>query len=163
MIEIPLTKSYVAIVDDEDSDLAAFSWQADVGRSGSVYARRGIGGSTKHPLLRMHRVVLERILEQPIPKGYMVDHIDGNGLNNSRSNLRLATRAQNTYNSKTRSTCGFKGVTRCWRKWKAQIRQGSELIYLGLYDTPEEAHEAYKAAATERYGEFVNFEVKKTE
>lgn len=87
-----------------------------------------------------------------------VDHIDGDTLNNRIANLRLATHAQNLGNSKRRkdNTSGFKGVSadRSGARWRAQIKRNGRIAHLGTFDTPEEAHAAYVAAATELFGEF---------
>jgi len=95
------------------------------------------------------------------PEHY-VDHIDGDGLNNRWDNLRGATNAQNQHNAKNWSTntTGFKGV--CFAKdtgkYQAQITQNKKAIYLGQYDTPEEAHAAYRGAAELLRGEFARTE-----
>ena len=89
-----------------------------------------------------------------------VDHIDGNRLNNRIANLRLATRSQNLANARksNRNTSGLKGVS--WNKksqrWMAQICADNHRLYLGLFDTPEEAHAAYLAAAHEHFGTFAH-------
>jgi hypothetical protein len=89
------------------------------------------------------------------------DHIDLCKLNNQRVNLRAATRSQNQHNKglQRNNTSGFKGV--CWssarQKWKAQIKSGGKKIHLGLFSTPQEAHEAYKLGALKYHGEFANF------
>jgi HNH endonuclease/AP2 domain len=86
------------------------------------------------------------------------DHRNGDPTDYRLSNLRPATRSQNSANSKLASNnrSGFKGVT--WAphmsKWKARIRVHQQLRHLGYFDTPEEAHEAYMAAALEAFGEF---------
>jgi hypothetical protein len=85
-----------------------------------------------------------------------VDHIDGNGLSNAWANLRPATRAQNGANTSRRSdnTVGLKGVTRQGSRFVAQLQRGKRHVYLGAYDTAEEAHAAYVAAAKQHFGEF---------
>lgn len=87
-----------------------------------------------------------------------VDHIDGDKLNNKFENLRLATPGQNAMNRKMHKNnkSGFKGVTynRLARKWQANITVNRKIMYLGLYVTPEEAHDAYCKAAVEYHGEF---------
>ena len=97
-------------------------------------------------------------------RGYLpdeIDHIDGNGLNNDIENLRAATRSQNGRNrgAPKHNTSGFKGVS--WHKksnkWRAVIKFGGKQRHLGYLDTPEAAHEAYKAAATKLHKEFANF------
>lgn len=93
------------------------------------------------------------------PEGMFVDHINNDPTDNRITNLRLATRGQNTANSRLqqRSTTKFKGVTFHKRvgRYMAQIKsEDSGYRYLGYYDTPEEAHEAYTAAAKIIHGEF---------
>ena len=100
----------------------------------------------------MHRAILNA------PKGLLVDHIDGNGLNNRKSNLRLCTFAQNAHNSRPRrnSSSRYKGV--CWhklkKKWTVSIYKGGKRTYLGYYDDEIEAALAYDRKAEELFGEF---------
>jgi hypothetical protein len=88
------------------------------------------------------------------PKGE-IDHIDGNRANNAIANLRVATARQNQSN-KTMKTAqsGFRGVTKHFNKWRAMIRVDGKTTHLGLFDTPEAASAAYKAAAAANFGEF---------
>lgn len=87
-----------------------------------------------------------------------IDHIDGDGLNNSLANLRLASRSENNRNrgAQCNSKSGLKGVS--WHgghaKWQAAIRAGGKDKHLGYYKSAEEAHQAYCAAATKLHGEF---------
>ena len=89
-----------------------------------------------------------------------LDHIDGNPSNNSIANLRLATNQQNQRNCRkyVSNTSGLKGVSevKSEGRWKAQIRINGRRTYLGIFDTPEEAHEAYCAAGRKHFGEFFN-------
>lgn len=104
----------------------------------------------------MHRLVVEA------PPGEHVDHIDGNGLNNQRSNLRACTLAQNLRNGRWRDTPGrtsqFKGVWRirggCRRCWRAAITVDRARRNLGTFATEEAAARAYDAAARVLHGEF---------
>ena len=104
---------------------------------------------------------MERKLGRPLEKGEQVDHIDGDSLNNRRSNLRLATRGQNCCNTRmsSRNTSGYKGVS--WsttaNKWLAAIVYQKQHYTLGYFTSPIEAHEAYKRKAVELFGEFANF------
>lgn len=160
MIEIKLSKGYVAIVDDCDADLAGLKWSARVVPN-LVYAFRTIKRNRVSKSYTLHRMIMEKILGRSLLSSEFVDHLDNNPLNNTRSNLRLATPSENTKNSRLRKTSksGFKGVT--WhkrsRKWQAVICNQGKDYYLGLFITPEEAHEAYKRAACELHGEFANF------
>jgi hypothetical protein len=103
-----------------------------------------------------HRIVWE-MHNGPIPIGMHIDHIDRNRLNNKIENLRLATRSQNRANSKlhSNSTTGFKGVHKTPSgKFQARISDGTRKRYIGLFDSAEEAAEAYKFVAKELHGEF---------
>lgn len=94
----------------------------------------------------------------PIPDGFLIDHKDTLRANNEISNLRLATESQNKSNSSKSSanSSGFKGVSKQGSKWKAEIRVNYGSKYLGMHNTPEEAHEAYKAASIKYFGEFAH-------
>ncbi len=152
MREISLTRGLVAIVDDEDfAALAEHKWCAHNSGFKFYAARRVVNG----PYVLMHRFILDA------PAGIHVDHISGNGLDNRRGNLRLATNAQNVRNSalSKSNTSGYKGVHwhRGGRRWLAQITADGRNKYLGLFDSPVEAHAAYCAAAKELHGEFARF------
>jgi len=91
-----------------------------------------------------------------------VDHINGDGLDNRRCNLRLATPSQNARNRKLRadSTTGYKGVYQEKKrlKWRATIRVNGKRRTLGRFNAPEDAYRAYCQAATEAFGEYARFE-----
>jgi hypothetical protein len=103
--------------------------------------------------LRMHRL----IMGQP-PNGREVDHINGDGLNNRRSNLRWATRQQNCQNGRPRSNARskLKGAQWCssQSKWGAEIKHNGRVKQLGYFQTEQEAAAAYDAAASKAFGEF---------
>ena len=92
----------------------------------------------------------------------IVDHKNLDGFDNRIDNLRECTQAQNACNTKIRShnSCGLKGVTIQSNKkgWKAEIRLNHKRFHLGVFDTKEEAHEAYCAAAQTLHGEFARFQ-----
>lgn len=156
--EIPLTRGYVAIVDDEDYDkLAAHKWRAHVDkRTQHVYAVREVSA----PGIRFARYT-ERMAKVVLNAGddVIVDHINGKTLDNTRRNLRKSTRQQNAYNQQGRGA--YKGITyhKASGKWVAQIMHNYVNVYLGIYATPEEAARAYDEAARKRFGAFarVNF------
>jgi hypothetical protein len=158
-IEIPLSKGAVAIVDVKDADLANYKWSL-VGN----YARRYTRGSHKTRRTEwMHRVILERKMGRPLDKEEKTDHKDVNGLNNRRDNLRIATQTENQRHrhKHKNNKSGYKGVhlDKKSGKYRSVIRVNGRLIYLGYwFDTAAEAHEAYKRAALEYFGEFACFE-----
>jgi hypothetical protein len=94
--------------------------------------------------------------------GCVVDHIDRDGLNNTRGNLRLATTTENARNKKqreSRKTAGvYKGVVRenraLAKPWRAKIQVGPRRLHLGRFATAEEAARAYDAAARQLFGSF---------
>lgn len=146
-MRIALTKGQSALVDAEDYPaLACFNWCASFSR-GKWYAKRAERGPDgRQYTIRMHRAILG------VPPGTEVDHINGDGLDNRRENLRPATRAENIRNTKRRSrnTSGFKGVYRLEGRWAASVARK----YLGLYDSPEEAARAYDTQARMAFGPF---------
>lgn len=144
--EIPLTQGKVAIVDASDYDwLMQFKWHAQK-KSDKWYAGRAQGRNIS---FLMHREILDA------PQGWLVDHKDGNGLNNTRNNIRLCTYAQNNFNTASyKGGSLYKGVHRFKRGWRAQIRKGGKQYSLGVYSTEEAAARAYDAAAKKMHGEF---------
>jgi hypothetical protein len=148
---IPLTKGHIAILDADLLPLVSgFNWRANEAKN-TVYAcRKGRAGEAKAVL--MHRVLLQA------PPGLMVDHSDGNGLNNTVCNLRLATPAQNQHNQgiASHNSSGFKGVHFCKTRqvWVAGIRFKGKKRTLGRFVSVEDAAAAYAAAAETLFGEF---------
>ena len=101
------------------------------------------------------------------PAGLVVDHIDGNGLNNRKSNLRVCTQAQNSLNSRPRrnSSSRYKGVSFYKRDkiWQAQIFYNFRTINIGRFDDEIEAALAYDRKAAELFGEFAYLNFKTTD
>lgn len=89
-----------------------------------------------------------------------VDHEDGNKANNRWTNIRKATPAQNAWNQKRKcnNKSGFKGVVRVGRRYRASIRKYGKLIDLGRFDSGEEAHAAYRAAADRLFSKFARYQ-----
>lgn len=142
--EIPLSRGMVTLVDDSDAEwLSGYRWFVNAARGGRFYA------ITKGGLL-MHRLIL-----QP-PEGFHCDHIDNDGLNNQRGNLRLVDRCQNAWNARGKKRLNTlpKGVHPNGRRYKALIMARGKSYRLGSFDTPEEAAAAYVAAARELHGDF---------
>jgi AP2 domain/HNH endonuclease len=141
-------------IDDADFELVSpYRWDAQRSLSTrTTYARSRLGGSRS-------AVPLHRLLLSP-PEGSVVDHIDGNGLNNVRSNLRVCSRSENSFNAQRRkdNTSGFKGVY--WHrrigKWQAEVVAHRKRNHLGYYDTPEQAAEVARAFREKVHGEFAN-------
>lgn len=102
----------------------------------------------------IHQLMAEAFLG--LTGEYHVDHIDGNKKNNHLTNLRLATRSQNSQNSKAHSDSqsGLKGVSRKRKRWRARIVVDGKEKSLGVFGTKEEAHAAWVAVAKELHGEF---------
>lgn len=132
----------VALVDDEDFLLVSqYSWCSQLG-----YARAYKYHNGGRTTFTMHRLIM----------GGLVDHINGNGLDNRRENLRLCTHLQNMGNRKTPTTnkSGYKGVSHCGRKWRAEAMCKYEHYYLGIFEDKESAARAYDQKAIELWGEF---------
>jgi hypothetical protein len=157
MKEIELLQNKIVLVDDEDYErLKNFKWYYNNHNSSGIgYAFRFVKISpTQRKFLSMHRQILG------LPPGSipMVDHKDGNGLNNCKSNLRICTNQQNQFNSKLRSdnTSGFKGVYYSFKekKWRSTIKIGKKRMCLGAFSNKIDAAKAYNQAAIEHIGEF---------
>jgi len=150
---ISLTKGKFAIVDDQDYDfLAQWNWHTHA----DGYACRNEKilecKNRKRKLVMMHRIITKA------PSDKEVDHIDMNGFNNTRSNLRISSKSQNGMNRKPRKnkTSKYKGVS--WHihhdKWQARISCRKKLIHLGFYKKEKDAAIAYDTASLKFHGKF---------
>lgn len=142
---------YVALVDDEDFDsVNQYKWSATK-LGNNFYAMRGQWVDGKYTTKYMHSMILD---------GKEIDHIDHNGLNNQKSNLRLCTRSENSMNKTKRRGVSsiYKGVSffKKGGKWMAQITSAGKSIYLGYFVCEIDAARAYNTKATELFGEFAN-------
>lgn len=142
---ITLTKGYSTMVDDEDYELLSqWKWHAQI-LSHTVYAVRKpwvAGGKGKSTKIFMHRVILD------VPSGMQADHMDGNGLNNQKQNLRSVTQQDNLLNRarwKKGCTSKFRGAYLDKRsgKWFSRITIDGKTRYLGTFKNEEDAGKAY--------------------
>lgn len=155
MKRIQITQGKEVLVDNNDFEyLSRWSWQYNI-RTGYVtrsqWVRDSEGKWTKHKTVYMHKEVLSR-------KGFITDHINRDKLDCRRTNLRIATQAQNTHNAKTRkdNKAGYKGVV--WRPksrdYVAYINVNNKRIWLKTHHILEDAIAARKLAETKYHGEF---------
>ena len=154
MKKIPLSRGYEAIVDDEDyEDLMQCKWhvRSDHRTHYAVRSQRISRGRFLPETMHRYILGLER------GDKTQVDHINHNGLDNRRKNLRACSHNQNVQNSRVRrdSRCGFKGVNeRRPGRWRALIRVNGRRITIGNFRCPREAAIAYDGAALKYFGDF---------
>lgn len=140
-----LTNGEYALVDDKDyKELCQYTWQQLP--NGYVAHATTVEGQIIYLLL--HRAVMEA------RDDILVDHRDGNRLDNRRANLRTATHIENARNRAPCEGQQYKGITPTNGKWKARIKVGGTSIYLGSFDEAKDAALAYDAAARRLFGEF---------
>lgn len=127
MIEIALTHGLVALVDDADADFVGrWKWHAKFRHGhtdGLVYARRTDRSGERAAAVYMHRAIMDP------PAGMVVDHINGNGIDNRRSNLRIVTQAENCWNRREPT----RGVTRQGDIWRATLLHRGRKFAVGNY------------------------------
>lgn len=161
---VTLTRGYKAIVDDKDyKKINKYKWHALVQPKTtriSIYAcRKDYSKGYKNPIyIRMHRMIMNP------PSNMQVDHINNDGLDNRRINLRIVTNQQNSWNKIQRNKSGFKGVSympyvRGSKFYNAKIHFDGKTHSLGYYLTAREAAIAYNKAATEHFGEFARLNI----
>jgi hypothetical protein len=166
MKKIPLTQGYVAIVDDEDYEkVAQYKWQFH-GDHDLPYASTSIRNEDGN----MQRILLHRFLTSP-PRNMVVDHIDGNPLNNRRANLRICTQAENcaNHNNKQRlyksghadSETGYRCIVFLHGKKMFRVRIGNR--HFGDFEAIRDAVQAYNDAATMLYGSTAQLQTVRTQ
>lgn len=153
-VEISISRSQVTLVDECDVDLMTPRWQAlPYKKSVSKFrvSRKrhitSVGLRTEY----LHRLILERVLGRPLLSIEEVDHINRDGLDNRRENLRLVTRSINMHNTDKRidSKQPYKGVRKRGNRWQARISINKRSFSLGFFSTPEEARFCYEKAKQE--------------
>lgn len=157
--EIKLTQGFVALVDDEDFDyLNQWKWCVVKGFS-SMYASR----SKYNKKRNCTKVLMHRVIMDVKGKDVIIDHKDHDGLNNQKSNLRIATASQNCSNRKSHKNSSSKYLGVNWhkpnKKWRAKISKEGIGQHIGYFDSEEIAALAYNKKAIEIHGEFANLNV----
>ena len=154
---------YDCFIDDKDYDLVSQrKWYATTENDEKLRVKTTINKKK----IRLHHFLLGN---EP---GTVIDHIDGNTLNNQRSNLRRCSHAENMRNRKQKgrnNTSGYKGVyyysaqkhIHMKKRWAARIDKDNKVIFLGYFDTAEAAARAYDNAAIEYHGEFAKLNFSK--
>lgn len=157
---IKLTQGQFAKVDDDDFEkLSKRSWCADYQKRRKCFyaiSKWFNPISQKYSTIRMHRFITNPT------EGLVVDHINGDTLDNRKQNLRVCTSAQNSLNKSklsSKNTSGFPGVCKRKRKTSAPVFQANitvdgKFITIGVFKTAEQAYEAYKKYAKTYFGEF---------
>lgn len=152
LLESRKNRFIFALIDDIDYPLVAgFNWYIKKDRNTSYAVTKFSDGSR----IKMHQLICPTKDLKLKP-----DHVDGNGLNNQRNNLRLATDEQNQHNRKkvAKASSKYKGViwSKQTQKWTASIRINKHLVHLGYFESEKEAAESYDRAAKIHFKEFAN-------
>lgn len=160
---IQLNRGQFAKVDDEDfENLSLYKWWAPPERKTS---KSYVIGYIKNPGEEPKRLLMHRLLMNP-DKSQVVDHINGDTLDNRRSNLRVCTNQENSRSRAKRlqknNTSGFTGVvaSSVFGKWGARIKVNGKAIHLGTFETKEDAAKAYDKAAKKFHGEYATLNYK---
>lgn len=152
MKEIMVGNGLSAQVDDEDYGwLNQYKWHLGTKKCGTQYAIRHLYINGKRSTITMHQDILKT------PKGMCTDHINGNGLDNQKRNIRICTPSENCMNRKPQGgTSKYKGVSlhSIGGRWKCRIKTKGKIYNLGHYDSEEEAARKYNEVASSMFGKF---------
>jgi hypothetical protein len=153
---IPLTHGLYAIVDAQDYEwLSQYKWAAHYNqRRNIIYAARS-SYSYENGRRRRRTILMHREIMKP-PEGMVIDHINSNGLNNRRCNLRTCTQAQNMHNCRPRTDgrSRFIGVYPHKDRWRAKVTCKGRLHHVGTFSDEVEAAKARDRKAVELFGSF---------
>lgn len=172
IIKIKLTQGFYAVIDKEDLDkVSKFNWFAVKSRRAIYAATHGENRET----IKMHRVIMG-LTESKL----ICDHIDHDGLNNRKQNLRVCTNSENVKNTTSRKNTSSKYLGVCYRpvrkrklkngdysineytkKWVSQIQCNGKKFFIGRFLEEEQAAIAYNKIAFEKFGEFANLNILK--
>ena len=150
VIRLPVKNGQTCLLSTVDDGLLGHRWYLD--DNGYMTRNTPKSGKRRRGKMTMHRQILDA------PFGMLVDHINGNRLDNRRENLRLCNITESAWNcsGNAKSTSRYKGV--CWNKhsgkWQAAIRVKPRLIYLGLFESEKEAAHIYDNAARKHHRKF---------
>lgn len=148
---IPTKNDLKLILCDKGFELyMKHNWTIHV-RNGRAYLTRSKVINGKSVAFHFHRELIA-----PVEKGFFVDHINGNTLDNRLINLRICTNQENAMNARNRKGgASLKGVYAVGSgRFGARIKHNGKSIHIGVYDTDTEAHEAYVKKAKELFGVF---------
>lgn len=143
-MKLMLQRGLAAEVDESDAPkLEGVRWYA---HKPANSRRFYVGGHRAGRYVSLHRELVGAVA------GQIVDHINGDTLDNRRSNLRIVTASESAWNRGRVGGRALKGISRVGRRWQAQIKHAGRSRYLGLFGTPEGAARAYDVAARELFG-----------
>lgn len=155
-LRIPLTQGKFAVIDADDAWALNHKWYAVAGRNGCFYAVRNIpngkGGQTR---MALHRAVMG--LVSGCDKKDFVDHVNGDGLNCTKKNLRIVSALENNRNvsgvTRANKSSPYRGVHALpYGRWRASISDGKRKVHIGTFASPEEANAARKNAEIDLWG-----------